>query len=348
MAARIAAALNCMPLYFLNIKAISRAAGRSAPAAAAYRAGERIRDERTGVLHNYSYRRDVTHTEIFLPGALASDPSSWARQRGALWNAAEAAEHRRKSRVAREYQVTLPHELSAEQRLDLARRFSREIAERHQVAVDLAIHEPRSGGDPRNYHAHLLTTTREVSTAGLGAKTGLDMPPAERIKRALPSEPQEFLAIRERWAGLVNDSFRAAGLDERVDHRSLKAQGIDREPVPRIPYVALQIERRGVRSEVAESIRARYRERVAARAVAQVATPGDAVGLAPAPSNNVAAGLEELRRRSREAWLQLRSASLQGGSGSQAAGKTAQAARERPRDQSAESETPHPDKGLAL
>ncbi|TLY75214.1 MAG: VirB4 family type IV secretion/conjugal transfer ATPase, partial [Gammaproteobacteria bacterium] len=50
--------------------------------------------------------------------------------------------------------------------------FSREIAERYKVAVDLAVHEPREGGDPRNYHAHLLTTTREVTPAGLGAKAG--------------------------------------------------------------------------------------------------------------------------------------------------------------------------------
>jgi ATP-dependent exoDNAse (exonuclease V) alpha subunit len=331
-------------LYFLNIKAISRSAGRSAPAAAAYRAGERIRDERTGVLHNYARRRDVIHAEIFVPGTLASEAPPWVRQRAALWNAAEAAEHRRNSRVAREYQVTLPHELNAQQRLELARNFARDLSERHSVAIDLAIHEPRPGGDPRNHHAHLLATTRELTAAGLGAKTGLDMPQTERTRRGLLSEPAEFNAIRERWATLVNDSFRAAGLEERVDHRSLKAQGIDREPVPRIPYVALQIERRGVRSEVAEQIRERYRERVAARAVAQAATHGaEVTALEPPPLAIGVAGMEELRRRARETWLQLRREALQPGN--------TQAARTSARDHAAsagESQSAAPDKDAAL
>ena len=340
-----------MALYFLNIKAISRSAGRSAPAAAAYRAGERIRDERTGVLHNYSGRRDVIHTEIFVPGTLTSELPDWVRQRAALWNAAEAAEHRRNSRVAREYQVTLPHEPSAQQRLELARNFSCELSDRHNVAIDLAVHEPRPGGDPRNHHAHLLATTRELTAAGLGAKTGLDMPQTERIRRGLLSEPAEFMAIRERWATLVNDSFHAAGLTERVDHRSLKAQGIDREPVPRIPYVALQIERRGVRSEVAEQIRERYRERVAARA-ARTATHGaDVAAFEPAPLAGGVAGIEELRRRAREAWLQLRREASQSGNDSQALSKTAHAARTSARDHATLADESAPaagDKDMAL
>ncbi len=308
-----------MALYFLNIKAISRSAGRSGPAAAAYRAGERIRDERTGVLHYYSHRRDVLHKEIFVPAALAVELPPWARDRAALWNVAEAAEHRRNSRVAREYQVNLPHELSAQQRLELARAFARDLSERHSAAIDLAIHEPRPGGDPRNHHAHLLATTRELTAAGLGAKTGLDMPQLERVRRGLLSEPAEFNAIRERWATRVNESFYGAGLEQRVDHRSLKAQGIDRDPLPRIPYVALQIERRGVRSEVAEQIRERYAERVAARAASQAATHGaEATSLEPPPLALGMAGIEELRRRAREAWLRLRREASPG-AGTQAA-----------------------------
>ena len=98
----------------------------------------------------------------------------WARDRATLWNAAEAAEKQRNSRVAREYQVALPPELTPSQRLELARTLSRELADRYNVAVDLAVHDPRPGGDPRNFHAHLLTTTREITPTGLGAKTGLD------------------------------------------------------------------------------------------------------------------------------------------------------------------------------
>jgi hypothetical protein len=342
-----------MALYFLRITAITRTVGRrSAPAAAAYRAGERIRDERTGVLHNFASRRDVLLTEIFVPGKLAAELPSWASQRGALWNAAEAAEHRRNSRVAREYQVNLPYQLSAQQRAELARKFARELSDRHNVAIDLAIHKPRLDSDPRNYHAHLLATTRELTAEGLGAKAGLDMSQAERIRRGLLSGPEEFMAIRERWGTLVNDSFRAAGLDERVDYRSLKAQGIDREPMPRIPYVALQIERRGVRSEVAEQIRERYRERVAARAATQTAAQrAEDSSIEPGALKGGVAGVEELRRRARESWLQLRREAQQAGRATEAASNTAQGAGTDSRDQSAaanEAPSVPADKDLAL
>jgi len=93
-------------------------------------------------------------------------------------------------------------------------------------------------------------------------------------------------------------------MTQRVDHRSLKAQGIDREPMPDIPYVPYLIERRGLRSEVAERIRAQYRARVAARAGPQPVL--EAVRREPGPAPSALADIEELRRRSRAAWLALR------------------------------------------
>jgi ATP-dependent exoDNAse (exonuclease V) alpha subunit len=299
-----------MAVYRLEISPISRSAGRNATAAAAYRAGERIRDERTRKLHNYSHRTDVRHTEIFLPATLKDGEASWARDRERLWNTAEAAEHQRNSRVAREYQVSLPHELSAPLRLELARRFSRELADRHNIAVDLAIHEPRAGGDPRNHHAHLLVTTREVGPLGLGAKAGLDRSDKDFAKFGLTGRG-ELVAIRERWASLINDAYRAAGLDLRVDHRSLAAQGIDREPQPKIPFRLLQMEQRGVPSEVAERIRAAYRERVAARAARQALAAGaEAVDRSAEQLGPQTQGVEDVRRRAREAWMALRREAL--------------------------------------
>jgi ATP-dependent exoDNAse (exonuclease V) alpha subunit len=286
-----------MPQFHLDIKSISRSAGRSAPAAAAYRAGERIRDERTGTLHNYSRRQDVVHTEILLPSSLGSGAPDWARDRARLWNAAEAAEHRRNSRVAREYQVSLPHELPAAGRLELARRFSRELADRHNIAVDLAIHDPMPDGDPRNYHAHLLVTTRELGATGLGAKAGLDLSFLESHRRGLDGA-REMHFIRERWATLTNEAYRDAGLDLQVDHRSLAEQGIDRAPMQRRSFVAYQIERRRMRKEISEGIAERYRERIAASNAVAAATPG--------PPSRAGAAVDEVRRRAREAWLALR------------------------------------------
>jgi len=282
-----------MAICYFDTKSISRGAGRSAIAAAAYRAGERLRDERTGLLHNYSRREDVSHKEIVLPAHLRGADGAWATDRANLWNAAERAERQRNSRVAREYQVALPAELDAERRLQLARTFAQELAERHNVAVDLAVHAPRAEGDPRNHHAHLLVTTREVTAAGLGAKTGLDMHSDERRRRGLPSGFAEIMAetkaLRERWAVLSNEAFASAGLAVRIDHRSLRDQGVNREPAPHIPFAAFQIERRGQYSPIAQKLRERYRERVQARL-----------------ARSQGMDLETVQRQAREAWLKLR------------------------------------------
>ena len=254
-----------MAIFRLDIKPVARSAGRTATAAAAYRAGERIRDERTGALYNHSKRDDVLHKEIFLPSKLDRSDAGmeWARDRSTLWNTAEKAEHMSNSRVAREYQVALPAELSAEQRVVLARAFSREIADRYNVAVDLAIHAPRPEGDQRNFHAHLLATTREVTPEGLGSKTGLDMDVRARNELGLQPSRREFSTLRARWAELTNAALREANIEARVDHRSLEAQGIDREPRPQLPWAAVAAERRGERSEVADHIRERHRQRFA-------------------------------------------------------------------------------------
>ena len=303
-----------MAIFYMQISSITRGAGRRATAAAAYRSGERIRDERTGELFNHVRRRDVQHTEIFLPSQFDGVPVAWARNRERLWNTAEHAEKRHNSRVAREFQVTLPAELDAVRRVALARTFAREIADRYKVAVDLAVHEPPRGGDPRNFHAHLLTTTREVTPAGLGAKAGIDMDLRERRRRVLPDHRQEFINIRERWATLTNETLREANIDARIDHRSLAAQNIDREPLPAIPLMHLKMEQRGMHSGLTERLRAEYRERVAQRAERQMAREGTEVArreqqAAPAAevTTVASADVEEIRRRAREAWLQLRS-----------------------------------------
>jgi ATP-dependent exoDNAse (exonuclease V) alpha subunit len=303
-----------MPIFHMEISSVARGVGRRATAAAAYRAGERLRDERSGQLFNYSRRRDVLHTEIFLPTQFDGVAVAWARNRERLWNTVEHSEKRHNSRVAREYQVILPFELSPVQRVALARAFSREIADRYKVAVDLAVHEPRHDGDPRNFHAHLLTTTREITPTGLGAKTGLDMHAVERRRRELADHRQEYINLRERWAVLTNHALREANIEGRVDHRSLAAQGIDREPLPAIPLMHLKMEQRGLPSPVAERLRAEYRNRVSRRL--QRTTERDAEGPAQAQpaaerSDGVAPAqptdVEEIRRQAREAWLLLRS-----------------------------------------
>jgi hypothetical protein len=160
----------------------------------------------------------------------------WAADRSALWNAAEKAERRKDACVAREYEVALPAELSAEGRRQLALDFAKEMADREGCAVDVAIHEPGREGDDRNHHAHILRTTRKVGPEGLTDK--LDTEKAGRSRR------DDLEGVRARWAELCNERLRDAGIEATVDHRSLKAQGIDREPTRHLGPTASAIERR--------------------------------------------------------------------------------------------------------
>ena len=320
-----------MANYFLNLKTFGRAGGSSAADAAAYRAGERIRDERTGRTYDYSDRQDVMHKEIVLPSRFADDDLAWAQDRASLWNTAERAESRSNARVAREYLVALPVELSPPQRLTLVRGFSQELSDRYGFAVDFGIHAPRDfpGSDPRNFHAHLLATTREATIEGLGAKTTLER--SDNDRRALGLKPaiHELLHVRERWAAVTNEALREAHVAARIDHRTLEAQGIDREPRPQIPRPAFEMERRGFRNVLAERMRAQYEARVAARrersagrgnsaAVegtggverAAVDAPVAAVGPAAAPAVKPQS-LEDIRREAREDWLRYRQAQAQ-------------------------------------
>jgi MobA/MobL family len=316
-----------MAIFHLQIKPVSRSSGRTATAAAAYRSGERIRDERTGALYNHSKRADVLHKEIFLPSKLDRPDAGveWARDRSSLWNTAEKAEQRSNSRVAREYQVALPAELSSEQRVALARRFSREVADRYNVAVDLAIHAPRPEGDQRNFHAHLLATTREVTPQGMGPRTGVDMTGEARSELGLPPSRQEFRTLRARWAELTNEALREADIAARVDHRSLEAQGVDREPRAHLPWAAVAAERRGERNEIAERIRERHRQRVAARREQtgrSVGGPPAEKSAAPAretpqpgPQAPRATDMEARRQQAVRDWLEYRAGIEQAGRG---------------------------------
>jgi ATP-dependent exoDNAse (exonuclease V) alpha subunit len=299
----------------LQTKTFGRSGGSSAPSAAAYRAGERIRDERTGRTYDHSTRQDVMHKEIVLPSQYADSDMGWARDRANLWNAAEYAESRKNARVAREYLMALPVELTPEQRVGLARAFSQELSDRYRFAVDLSIHAPRDfpGSDPRNFHAHLLATTREVATAGLAAKTTLELSDAHRQKLGLGPAINELLYVRGRWASVTNEALRNAQVAARVDHRTLEAQGIDREPRLQIPRVAFEMERHGYRSVFAERLREEHELRVQARQERAAAQPvADHANERTDGNTMRPLTLEEIRRQARENWLKLRQESANG------------------------------------
>ena len=227
-----------MASFHLSVKTVSRATGRSGPGAAAYRTASRIVCERDGTVHDYTRRGGVDAAFVVAPAG-----AEWAQDRAALWNAAEAAEKRKDAKVAREYELALPHELGREARHHLARAFAEEAVARFGVVADVAVHEPGREGDQRNWHAHVLTTTREVSAGGMGAKT-----------RALDVKQTSGPAIeqlRELWGHQVNQALERARVADRVDHRSFARRGMEQEAEQHLGVAATAMERRAGREHAA-------------------------------------------------------------------------------------------------
>ena len=243
-----------MASYHLSVKTIKRSAGRSATAAAAYRSASVIECDREGRMHDYTAKRGVEACFILTP----ADAPEWAHDRAALWNAVEARETRSKSVTAREWELALPSELSDAARIEITRAFAQQLVDRYGVAADVAIHAPHREGDQRNHHAHILTTTRALTAAGLTDKT--------RILDAASTGGPEIEAMRGYWAELQNRALELAGQEERVDHRSLevqreialsmgdvlKAEELDREPELKLGPAANAIERRAQLAAEAE------------------------------------------------------------------------------------------------
>lgn len=237
-----------MASYRFEAQIIGRGTGRSATAAAAYRAAARIADARTGDVHDYTRRRGVEHAEILLP----RDAPEWMADRAALWNAVEAVEKRKDAQLVRELLLNLPHELDHAQRRELVREYLRgELVSRGMVA-DFSIHLPGRDGDNRNHHAHVMLTMRALTGDGFGPKA------------REWNQTDQLEGWRESWAAYQNRALERAGHSARVDHRSLEARGIDREPEHHLGPAASAMERRGEPSDIGDdnrAIRARNDER---------------------------------------------------------------------------------------
>jgi|TARA_R110002033_G_scaffold162859_3_gene199701 hypothetical protein len=247
-----------MAIYHLRASMISRSQGRSATAAIAYRVAERIEDRRTGLTFDYAARSGVDHTEILAPDR-APD---WVRDRSELWNRVEESETRKNSQVAREVRVALPAELTHEARVELVREFVREQFVDRGMVADIALHAPGRAGDERNHHAHILLTTREIGSEGFTTKNR-DWNAVEVLE-----------GWREAWARDSNAALERAGIEDRVDHRTLVAQRdealelaaaardrgddgaelvqtvraieLDRPPLPQLSLGAWQMKERGI------------------------------------------------------------------------------------------------------
>jgi MobA/MobL family len=237
--------------------AITVRTGRCAIAAVAYRTGDVLEDERTGQRYDYTRKRGVIGAEIMLP----EGGPSWMLDRSALWNAVEIIEKRKDAQLARDFVISLPHELNHDQRVALTREFVREQFCARGFVADIAWHAP-SKTEGLNWHAHVMVTMRKVEGTGFAARK--ERPAGDGLKHPALIWKEELIRLREAWADTANRHLEAAGLDIRIDHRSLEARGIDREPEPKQGPLATKIEREGRESHAGaerREVQARNAER---------------------------------------------------------------------------------------
>jgi len=232
-----------MASYHLSAQEFSRGAGHSAVAAAAYRARCALVDGRTGLRHDYSRKTgELLWQGIYAP----KDAPGWAQDRAQLWNHVEAFEKHRRAILAREFVIALPHELTLEQNRYALQDFIRENFTRKGLIADATIHAPDREGDQRNVHAHVMVVTRRLDGSEfIRSKERFDTYSEKDAARKA-----ELLALRENWARIGNRHLARHGFEPTLDHRTLEAQGLEREPTQHMGKAATAIERKGETSEL--------------------------------------------------------------------------------------------------
>jgi hypothetical protein len=225
-----------MAQYRFHAAIVCRSGGQSVVAAAAYRAGETLHDERTGEIKDYSRRAwSVLYTRILTP----ENAPAWMRDRQRLWNGVEQREDfstkRSTAQLARSLELSLPHELTHEQHVQLVCDFVKaEFVDRGMIA-DIAIHAPPYRGDGTNHHAHILLTMRAIDDEGVFGN-----------KNRAWNKDELLEEWRERWADYQNRALEKYGFDACVDHRTLEDQGIDREPTIHLGPSTQALEDQGI------------------------------------------------------------------------------------------------------
>ncbi len=225
-----------MAIYHFSVNVISRSAGRSATAAAAYRAAEKIRDDRTGEIHDYTKKKGVDEKFILAPESVPS----WVHNRSKLWNKVEEVERRKDSQLAREINVAIPTELNKNQQVRLVKEFVREEYVKEGKIADIAFHELNS----HNPHAHIMLTMREINQEGFGLKNR-DWNKKELLEKK-----------RKAWSTYANHALEKAGFMQKIDHRTLSEQGVNRIPQIHLGSAVTAMTSRGVETDKGN----RYRE----------------------------------------------------------------------------------------
>ena len=217
-----------MAIYHCSVKTIGRSSGRSSVGSAAYRAGVKLYNEYDGMTHDYSKRKGVIYSEIILP---ENAPKEYL-DRSKLWNAIEKVSIRKDARTAREIEVAIPIEFNRTEGLAVIKDYVNWNFVENGMCADIAIHDNND-----NPHAHIMLTTRTVDGNGFG-KTNRKW-----------NDKAELESWRKSWADVCNEHLKAKGYKTQIDHRTLKAQGINREPTIHMGVIAHKMEKRGIKTE---------------------------------------------------------------------------------------------------
>ncbi|MBQ7980592.1 MAG: MobA/MobL family protein [Oscillospiraceae bacterium] len=207
---------------------MSRGKNASAVAKAAYISGEKIKNSYDGVTHDYRKKKEIVHKEILLP----SDAPPEFMNRSVLWNAVEQSEKRKNSQTTKHIDAALPVEISRAEQIDLVRNFCLQCFVSRGMCADFAIHDKGDG----NPHVHILLTTRRVDKNGF------------TVKDRSWNDKSLLLEWRKLWADWCNHKLYSVS-DERIDHRSYAAQGIDKIPQVHLGAAACAIEKKGYRTD---------------------------------------------------------------------------------------------------
>lgn len=217
-----------MAIYHCSVSMISRSSGRSSVGAVAYRSGEKLYNDYDGLTHDYSKKRGIEYSEIMLP---ENAPEEYL-DRETLWNAVEKSEKRINSQTAREIEVALPNELDRKSQIEILREYIQENFTSRGMCADFSIHDKGDG----NPHAHIMLTTREVCREGFTTKNR-DWNNKIHIEN-----------WRKNWAQSCNRQFEKFNIEERIDHRSFKRQGLQIEPTIHLGAAA-KLEKKGIKTD---------------------------------------------------------------------------------------------------
>lgn len=226
-----------MAICFVKAKVIGRSGGQSAVAAAAYRSGLKLTDERTGDIHDYRKKQGVDYSDIITP-IDAIGANDWLIDRSKLWNKVEASEIRYDAQLSREMIIAIPRELDRNAMINLVREHVQASYVDRGMIADINLHHL----DSDNPHAHVMLIMRELTIDDQGSVSFGKKNRSWNDKKLVQTQKRE-------WETLANQYLDRAGVETRIDSRSYEKQGVNKIPQIHVGSASSRLEKRGIKTQ---------------------------------------------------------------------------------------------------